>query len=335
MDRVLEPMGSMVLASAGVGDGGIADAAGDAAGDLAASIGELVEQVPWSTQGVMIGLFAGGLILALFGRRWMRLGFAMLGLLVGAQAGLFIPAAFGFAPAAWIGASIGGVLGLIAGLVAYKATLIGVMGLTGALAGPAVAMIVLLAGPGVGPPPETAGEPGGRAAETGEPAPRLASDPLHLGLLPKSTVKDAAVDEAERRGVANASDIADSIEESAADVGRALGELAENIEPYWTALNTRERLIVVFAGFVGTLVGVAVGFLMPTFAGMLVTSYGGAGVSLWSGAWLATALEPGLSAKLPDSAWTWLGIWLVLGSLCLALRRGKKKPAASSDDDED
>ena len=333
-------------AMGGGGGGEIGDRVTDAGGEMVRSIGELVEQVPWSTQGVMVGLFVGGLVLAVFGRRWMRLGFALLGLLMGAQAGLFLPAAFGFEPASWIGAAIGGAVGLIVGVLAYRATLIGVLGLAGGLIGPAVAMVVLLAGPGLGGgAPDGAVDDGTVAAESGD-AGRLRADPFGLGLMPKGAAGGAAGDaargaageaaesEAERRGVEDPSAWGDAVERGAADVGRVLGEVAEKIEPYWSALTTRERAVVVFSGFVGVLLGVAIGLLMETFAGMLVTAYGGAAISLWSGAWLAAALDAGVAGALPTSGWTWLGIWLVVGSLCLALRLGrKKKPSGEGDGD--
>lgn len=88
----------------------------------------------------------------------------------------------------------------------------------------------------------------------------------------------------------------------------------------WQATPAAHRTWVIIAGIAGTLVGLAMGILLPAWAAGAVTSLFGSAVFLLGGAWLAHATgAPGHEhLSLPVSGW--LIVWVVAGLLGMAIQ---------------
>jgi hypothetical protein len=307
-----------------------ADAIADGVAQTASRLLETVQDIPLSTHGVVLGLFIGGLVLAIFGKNSLRFGFALLGLLFGVQLALFMPAAFGFDPSPLIAAGIGGAVGLLVGLMAYKFTVMLTLGLTGAVLAPTAVTIGLY----INDPALSEPTPAAAAAQAQR------GDAESSGLDRARSLLDERAADAARERVRDEADgrlgedLSDRLEEGAATLARFVGQLGERMQPYWERMSAQQQIAVVGSSFLGLVLGLAIGTLMPNKSASLITAFAGTAVFLPSGVWLWGAFDlPGVGL-LPRSPFTWMGIWLVLSCAFLFVRLGPSGRDGERDDDD-
>jgi len=286
------------------------------------SILEQFQQLGLSTHTVMGLVFVGGLLLWLFGGKSLRIGFGLLGLLVGAQVGLLAPAIIGFDTSAAIAAITGGALGLLIGLVAFKftvawtlAVLLGVLGLLGSAAYFEV-------------------RPDFSAQSEEVSAERSAYDELYKDI---ETLRDQAMgrlpgEQGFLPGLADGA-FADDPEarelnrrrlEAAEDGARQLSELfeaiRERLRPTWEQLPSRERIGIIAIALAGNVIGFSLGMIATKKSAMLITAFVGPLIWVPAGIWLAAALgAPGLE-HLPTLPLVWALVWIVLSVLGLLIQ---------------
>lgn len=293
--------------------------------DAADKLLDTIQALPMTTHSVVVALFVGGLVLAIFGKNSLRLGFALLGLLVGIQLALFLPAAFGFSPAPLVAASVGAGAGLLVGLLAYKFTVMITLGLAGALLAPmAVAAGLYINDPALSSPPDA--PPPAAAADTATPPDSSALDRTESLLT--GAARDAAEAEARREARDRlGEDFSNRLEQGAATLARFVGQLGHRAQPYWERMSTQQQITVVGSSLLGLVLGLAFGAFLPDRAAALVTAFAGTAVFLPSGLWLYGAFNLPAADKLPTSPFLWLVVWLALSILFLFVRidRGAKR----------
>lgn len=340
--------------AAGNGDDSTGGAIADGVSEAASRLLETIQSIPMSTHGVVIALFVGGLVLAVFGKNSLRMGFALLGLLVGVQLSLLLPAAFGFAPSAVVASLVGAVLGLLVGLLAYKFTIMLTLGLAGAVLAPmAVAAGLYINDPALSTPSEqqsteSAGDADAADFEDASEPPTPDTSALNRAKsLLSGRMGAAAGEEAKRRADEElGADFSDRLEDGAATLARFIGQLGEKLEPYWTRMTVQQRLAVVGSSLLGLVLGMSFGAFLPDKGAALVTAFAGTAVSLPSGLWLYTAFDLPWAQALPSSPFVWVIVWFVvsMGFLFVRIgpgakrgstrRSGRRRGDDGSDDDE-
>ncbi|MCA9292895.1 MAG: hypothetical protein KDA20_03685 [Phycisphaerales bacterium] len=285
------------------------------------SLVDVIRDIPWSTHSIVVGVLIGGLVLALFGRWSLRLALALLGLLLGVQAGLAIPAALGADLSSPITAGVGGFLGLLMGLITYRFTI----AVAAAALGMAVATTVAAAFVQYAPeelPSSIARQvaPGGPVGDSLDTLSQLSSDGAMQDLARSAL---PSVDE----GLQQA-----GLQNGAQHVRDFFNRVRDVLGPRWSALNLREKLIVVMASLMGLVGGFAGGLLLHKSVGLLVTAMSGTAMVLPAGAWLATASGAVGEGTLPSDPLVWAGIWLVLSAVAIAIQWRSKKPQADTEE---
>jgi len=219
--------------------------------------------------------FVAGLILWLAGARVVQAALVVLGSLAGSALGAMLapsfldPTVFGV-PSVYVGLAGGAVVGLIIGLAVFKFA----MGVSGGVAmgllGIVAALITLSRTPNALPTPE--------------------QGPL-----------DAMVADIKARGdalVASLSADKSASAENARRIQTYAEEVRESLRVRWQVLpNESKRLILLCAGG-GFILGLLLGLAAPVKCAGLVTSLLGSASVLASGAWLVTAMNPDLAARL-------------------------------------
>lgn len=290
------------------------------------------QQLGLSTHAIVGTIFIGGLLLWLFGGKSLKIGFGLLGMLVGAQVGLIVPAAIGYDTPPIIVAVTGGALGLLVGIVAFRftvawtmAVLLGSLGLIGAGA-------YFEVRPEWTPSPEAEISRIPESQRTPEEQQlidelrRLRDEAFRdladeRGFLPQpdNLPDDPEARERYERRVAAA-------EEGAQRLSEVFREVREQLRPSWERLPTQEKSAIIAISLVGAILGFAVGLLATKKSAMLITAFAGPLIWVPSGFWLAAAMDlPGLS-HLPTQPLVWALVWIVLSvaGLLIQWRRPKE-----------
>lgn len=298
------------------------------------SLLEQFQQLGLSTHAIMAVVLIGGLLLWIFGGKSLKAGFGLLGMLVGAQLGLFAPAAIGYDTPPVIVAITGGALGLLLGMVAFRMTvawtmavLLGVLGLIGSAA-------YFEVRPQWNEPTQVAVDP--ERVPTAEERiteemrriledyrRRLPSLPMQDGLVPTEPQPDTPEDDPEareryERRIAAA-------QEGARQLSEVLLGIREQLRPTWEQLETREKTTIIAIALLGNVVGFSIGLLATKKSAMLITAFAGPLIWVPSAIWLAAALDlPGLS-HLPSDPLVWALVWFVLSVVGIAIQWRRPK----------
>lgn len=290
------------------------------------SILDQFQQLGLSTHAVMGLVCLGGFLLWLFGGRSLRVGFGLLGMLVGAQVGLLAPAIVGFDTPAVIVAVTGAALGLLIGLVAFKftvawtmAVLLGVIGLIGSAA-------YFEVRPDFSAQPEAVSEP--------SPYDELYRDfeilrdqarrrlPGEQGFLP-GLPDDAFADDPEARARYEARLAA--AEDGAKKLSELFFSIRERLRPTWEQLPSRERIGIITIALVGNILGFSLGMIATKKSAMLITAFAGPLIWVPAAIWLGAAFgAPGMD-HLPTHPLVWALVWLVLSVLGLLIQWRRPK----------
>lgn len=272
---------------------------------LGESLSQLIRDLPWSAHTIILGTLILGVLLWLFGRRSMKLAFAGLGLWGGVVLGVTLPAIVGVTAPGWICGGIGGVIGLVLGLGAFRFTIAASLGALAAVVAPLVAAGVLH----VRPLP--AGDPAPPRSELSENAiDPHALDGLVPGLLPDGA---ASVEAGAAAEPAPPNDAEIVIREGALKVREFFAALWEELKPHWQAQGDRERLVIIASSVLGGLLGIALGMMLPRKAAGLVTGFVGAALWMFAAIWLVNLAGWALPSVLPETPSGWVLLWAALG----------------------
>jgi hypothetical protein len=326
-------------------------ASGSSGGDAIRETFRIVQALPLEAHLGVALLMLAGLALWLFGGRLIKPLFAVIGLTIGAVAGLVLLPAAGFETAAGvsgalIGLVIGAVIGLTLALILLKVAIVFAALLGFALVGFLGATIYLqyTPMPDDAPPPPFVDKDTPRASSgrllfkhptTGQPVTieeltgSLREAGRILGGAPGSGADDGENDR---------------LSAIAARCRAAVAETVDAIKSRWNAWSTRERMVVVFSTLGSLALGLLVGVFMPNRATALVTSLAGSAIWLISAVWLINALAPSLNHITDQRPEAWAVVWLLvfLAGLVVQLSglgrsappKGKPRAKAQPDDDE-
>lgn len=219
--------------------------------------------------------FVAGLILWLAGARVVQAALVVLGSLAGSALGAMLapslldPTVFGV-PSVYVGLGAGAVLGLIVGLAVFKFA----MGVSGGVAlsllGVVVALVTLSRTPNALPSPD--------------------QGPL-----------DAMIADIKARGddlVARLSVEKSAGAENARRIQTYAEEVRESVRARWQVLPAESKKLILLCAGGGFMLGLLLGLAAPVKCAGFVTSLLGSAAVLVSGAWLLTAMNPELAARL-------------------------------------
>lgn len=260
-------------------------------------------------QGLPIGMHGGALLaliaglgLWLFGARFLKPAFGLLGMCVGSLAGAVALPMMGVMqvgsfPSVYVGLAAGAALGLLASCLLFRFALGIASGIVFVVVGVLGASIYLNQhAPGTVDPParlllaplpedvEPVGEagwsPGSSLTFTGSdgttttvPSGASGSPASHVALTGLSSETESKI----RAHAARARSFVD--------------EMSRRGREAWASVGARERLILTGGGIGGGVIGVLFGLTMPRRSAAMVTSLFGASVVLSSAVWLAGATD--------------------------------------------
>lgn len=296
---------------------------------------------PWIVHVVVGLIFALGLVLSFMGRRVARGGFVTVGLLAGAVAGHLAPPALhlGGEPLATV--VVLATLGAIFGWLSFRVFVASALGLVISVA----AMLGVAAWFSVSPPkfdksmfdPSAMLSSGSGDGASAAPADDDASRRIERALDDVQRMLDAAraEQEAARAGEAGPGPARSIVIDEAAQRSRDLmqtlaAKLAERFSEFWNdELTPAARFGLSMASIGGYLVGLVLGFLLPSKASAVTTSIVGPAVWIPAGVYLMHAMHLPIVQSLPREPGFWLALWggaAVVG-LTVQLVTGRKKKA--------
>lgn len=325
-------------------------ASGSSGGDAVRETFRLVQALPLEAHLGVALLMLAGLALWLFGGRLIKPLFAIIGLAIGAVAGLIILPAAGFETAAGvsgalIGLAIGAVVGLTLALVLLKVAIVFAALLGFALVGYLGATIYLQHSPlpdDTPPPPfvdkDTPRDSSGRLLfkhpSTGQP---VTIEELTASLREAGRILGGAPE-------SGANDSEKNRFSAIAILCRAVvAEVYDAAKARWNAWSVRERMVVVFSTLGSLALGLLVGVFLPKRATALVTALAGSAIWLSSAVWLINALAPSLNHITDQRPEAWAVVWLLVFLAGLVVQLSglgrsappKGKPRAKAEPDED
>jgi hypothetical protein len=298
---------------------------------------------PWIVHVVVGLIFALGLVLSFMGRRVARGGFVTVGFLAGAVAGHLAPPALhlGGEPLATV--VVLATLGAIFGWLSFRVFVASALGVVISVA----AMLGVAAWFSVSPPKfdksmfdpseMLSPAPGQSDGENAAPADDDASRRVERALDDVQRMLDAAraEQEAARAGEAGPGTARSVVIDEAAQRSRDLmqslaAKLAERFSTFWNdELTPAARFGLTMASIGGYLVGLVLGFLLPSKASAVTTAIVGPAVWIPAGVYLMHAMNLGIAASLPREPGFWLALWggaAVVGLTVQLVTGRRKKP---------
>lgn len=282
------------------------------------SASEHLKQLPAEAQIVLLALVVAGVMLWLFGGRFIKPAFASLGLVLGSATGLLIAAAIGDDnigqwPALHVGLLAGGVIGLTISIVAFKIAMIGAAAGAFAAAGFLLSLIIVQHRPVVEADAELLAV---QMQEAGYSEDEYAEV---LGILGSPGMSDNGDED---RAAARQR-LVESIDEAVTGAAGVVNESAEQIRGFASALyhdlkGFHDRLdrdgamIVGACAFGGALAGMLIGLFRPGKSAAMITAMAGSAIVLFAGIWLVSAWELPFEGVLTREPIAWANIWLVM-----------------------
>ncbi|MFI4896226.1 MAG: hypothetical protein ACIARR_00195 [Phycisphaerales bacterium JB059] len=308
----------------------------------------------------LAGLMAG-LVLWLVGGRVLRLSFGVLGTALGAFLGVILVPLTGMDPieTGWaslptvspeqLGLVAGGLLGLLLSVALFRAAMAIGAGLVFAGVGALAGLIFI----GAAPAEQIPGEEGVDQAYM-----ETIDEPAEAGESPtiRDMVTTSALDEArawtESRGQEAIDDGLDQAERAGFDMSAARAQLADAaekssvfltktgraIEREWSALEVRQRLLLLGSSLAGLAAGLLFGLVAPNRSAALISSMGGSAIVIGCGLMLADSYGASSHAVLDQPAPTWAIVWGVAAAIGLVFqvgvtgKRGRDSDEGGNDD---
>ncbi|CAE7211183.1 unnamed protein product [Symbiodinium necroappetens] len=281
---------------------------------LASSNPTLIADLPIEAHAIVGAFTVAGLVFWLWGRKFLKAGFVVFGLLAGAMAGYVATVGFGLTISPVFPMVVLGVIGLLFGWMAFRFAVAASMGTLLTIAAPLVVVPIVL-----GTVPENVSQGGPLSIQ------ELLQDdvPIVNGELDTGTQKlidtFTIPEEIEQAGedVVNATD---------ARVRDFLKQLFVELETEWLKLPVAHRVGMLVGGFLAFVTGFGLGMLMPKYAAGLLASSVGAGVWLPGVVWLLQAMTIDVRRVVPESTIVWVFLWLglaVIGAF-FQWRKGKR-----------
>ncbi|MEQ9616779.1 MAG: hypothetical protein RLN60_01955 [Phycisphaerales bacterium] len=281
---------------------------------LASSDPTLIADLPLEAHLIVGAFTVAGLVFWLWGRKFLKGGFVVFGLLAGAMVGYLATVGFGLTITPVIPMVMLGAMGMLFGWMAFRFAVAASMGTLFTIAAPLVVVPIVLS-----TVPENT-TPGGPLS-----ARELLFDdvPIVNGELDTGTQK-----------LLNTLSIPDEIEQAGEDVVNATDErvrefvkqLFVEVETEWLRLPVAHRIGMLVGGFLAYVCGFGLGMLMPKYASGLLASSVGAAVWLPGVVWLLQAMAVDVRRAVPESTIVWVFLWLglaVIGAF-FQWRKGKK-----------
>lgn len=279
---------------------GATDALLGAVGDAAQQAAGQAADLPWGAEALAVAGLLVGLALWIAGRRVLRPFFALAAASLLGAAGFFLPAGLGASFNPHLTLAVGALAGAVAGLLLYRFA----MALTLAIALGALSPTVFAVATGV-----HAARPAAQRA--------LAPEELALPGVPMQGGQPPAAEAAEASGSPEATAAAqpDQGALAAQRVRAFLREASLELEARWVALPLNVRLLLLGVAATGALVGFLTGMAFPKPVALAATAM--AGPLLWVPCGLSLVSLQGidLSAITPETAQSWLLVWLVLSAV--------------------
>jgi hypothetical protein len=288
-------------------------------------LSQAIQNLPIAGLIPVILLLLVGIVLWAAGRKVLRAGFAVAGLIVGGAVGWIVAANSGLGLAPWIPAVV---LGIILACVAA-------LGYRVAVAG-ALALVIGVAAPlAVGTVAEIQGVENSM----------LRSEPVSPETMPEDDPADwleeddpsplgGEIDEEDLRThlLGDDFEVTEREKEIIEDARGFAEQLADGIKAWWIEQPERLRPMIVGAAILGIIFGVLIGALAPVASASVVTAFGGSLLWLTS---LRIALiqfgEP-ITGWLPRGATALLIIWVVVALIGVTIQWiFRPKPADKSD----
>lgn len=282
------------------------------------SANEHLTRLPPEAQIVLLALVAAGVMLWLFGGRFIKPAFASLGLVLGSATGLLIAAALGEDnigqwPALHVGLLAGGVVGLTISIVAFKIAMIGAAAGAFAAAGFLISLVIVQHRPTVEPDAEMLAV---QMQEQGYSEEEYAEV---LGVLGSTGMPEQNEEEraAARQRLVESIDeavtgAAGVVNESAAQIRGFAMALHHDLKTFHERLDRDGAMIVGACAFGGALAGLLIGLFRPGKSAAMITAMTGSAIVLFAGIWLVRAWELPFEGAVTREPIAWANIWLVM-----------------------
>jgi hypothetical protein len=297
-------------------------------------------------------LLAVGVVLWAAGRRVLRAGFAVTGLIIGGLMGWILTSGLGINIDPWIPAFILGVIVACVAALTYRLAVAGALAVVIGVAAPmgvSVVDEVRDAGDdaeveGVGESVETDDEATGDLVvdeQADEYDLFFGRDDLPTGgpnERQENGATDAQADAAEGGADGGASDLPASlrdaaVDEAARDAAERVGidddqldavrehakQILAGVKEWWASQPERLRPALISAGIAGFLLGALLGTLAPMASASAVTAFGGS--LLWLSSVRVLAVSTGLGGGwIPDSAAVNLVVWIAVAVIGIGIQ---------------
>ena len=258
-----------------------------------------------------------GLIFWIWGRKFLKAGFVVLGVLAGGAFGYLATVGMGLAISPILPAVGLGVLGMLFGWMAFRFAVAISMGALLTVAAPLIVLPIVM-----NAAPDESDDQGGPLS----PDQLLLDDvPIVDGELPTETrkVMDSLM------GSGDFEEGGEELKVAAEDRIRAfMEELYIELEAEWLDVPARLRMLTVLGGFLTFATGFGLGMLMPKYASGLLAASVGSAVWLPGLIWLGQAVGLGLERVLPASTLLWVCVWILLAVIGAFMQwRSKRRRA--------
>lgn len=279
----------------------------------------MITDLPLEAHLIVAAFTMAGLVFWIWGRKFLKPGFVVFGVLAGAAVGYLATVGFGFPFSPIIPSVLLGALGMLFGWMAFRFAVAGAMGLVFTIAAPLIAVPILL-----GSVPEDAPKKGPLSIQ------ELLQDDIPI-------LNGEVVSGAQKLvETLNAPKI---IEDAGGEVAAAADEqirafvkqLFREAEAEWLILPMTMRLGMLGGGLLAFATGFGLGMLMPKYASGLLASSVGAAVWLPGSVWLLQAMNVDVGKVAPQSTIVWVCLWLVLAVIGAFFQWRKKKKRADKE----
>lgn len=280
---------------------------------------DVLQSMPISLHALAaIALISGGVIL-IFGRRLLRPGLVLAGLVTGAAIGLVAGSLLPYDWSIWWPIGIGSLVFAGVAIAAYRFVMAALLAVALGVAAP-LGFFTYAELTGL-----YEGQAGSPISDEELLLPELREPLNRLDQIAKEYAQ--RLDEISKTGAL-------PIGESSTDEGResvdepewrerwdaiveAIGATASD---QWNDAPGEQKWITILCGAGGVVSGFVLGALVPGFAGSIATSLAGSLIIVVSGYWLGIRTGLPIENLVPDSAAKWLAVWLALAIIGLAIQ---------------
>ncbi len=246
-----------------------------------------LSQLAWGPLALAAVATGFGLLLWLFGGRFMKGATTLAFVAGGAVAGYAVTPQFFPGVTPWAGLGVGGVLGFILGSLMFRVSMAAALAI---MLGVSAPTIIAVARNMHAPVVE-------RSAESGR---ALLERSLRRSIAPEAPAEPSAEPEP---------DGATAILSQAADFAE---QLFSEASAQWDQMPIAHKSVLFLAAVGATALGFGIGLVAPRFAASAVTAGFGAALWLSAGSAAAHLAQASFESRLPDRAITWLLIWLAV-----------------------